>query len=299
MSNVDDFITKENGADTAPKEQASYDENEWRLQKQSEREQAFNLIDDTAGAITKDSAKFKQFLNVQSNFDRYSVGNTLLIVAQKPNATKLADYDKWKEQGVAIKKGEKSFVILEPGDEYKRADGTLGVGYNSKRVFDISQTTSPQKSEPSVKKDDRLLIKAVMNNTPVPINISDKLADTVGAMYIPETKEILIRKGMEGSDIIRSLSLEMAHAYMDKGNYNRTANSFIALSVSYIICKRIGIDTSKHDLKSLPPKYASFDTQTMRNELTTIRNVSNEIWGSMSQVLNPPSKNQTKSEQGR
>jgi len=299
MGNLDDIITKDNPAVATSKEKAPYDEKEWKQQKQIEREQAFTLIDDTAVAMTKDTKMFKDFLNVQSIFDRYSVGNILLIVAQKPNATNLANFDKWKEQGVKIKNGEKSFVILEPGDEYKRADGSLGVGYNSKRVFDISQTNSTQKVDPIVRKDDRLLIKALMNNTPVPIIISDKLDNTTGSVYIPENKEILIRKGMVGPDIIRALSLEMAHAYMDKGNYNRSVSSFIALSASYIICKRIGIDTNAHILKCLPPKYAGLDAQAMRNELAAIRNLANEISSSMSQVLNPPLKKQNKSEQSR
>ncbi len=85
---------------------------------------------------------FENYLKVQSNFDLYSRENSLLIQAQKPFATKLADSNAWKEQGIMVKKFEykNPVMILEPGNQYERPDGSIGQSYNVKKLYDISQT---------------------------------------------------------------------------------------------------------------------------------------------------------------
>lgn len=287
-------------------EKKPFDKVTWAEQKQIEREQAFNLIDTTASDVVLDGNKFKQYLDVLSKFDKYSLGNTLLIMAQNPNATKLADFEHWKENKAIIKKGEKGICILEPGEEYKREDGTLAVSYNVKKLFDITQTTATQKAPPTVKLDDRIILKALLNNSPVPINISENLRDNVGALYKHDTKEILVRKGMDGSDIVRSIAQEMAHAYLATSldrdaNYNRSENSFNAYAVSYVICKRNGIDTNNYDFTDISELFSGLDTQTIREELSGIRTVANDISNNMADVLNSTTKqhNKNKSEQSR
>ena len=45
----------------------------------------------------------------------------------------------WQEDGVKVSKGAKSLSILEPV-EYAKKDGSTGIAYNVKKVFDVSQT---------------------------------------------------------------------------------------------------------------------------------------------------------------
>ena len=113
MSNFDDiFTTTPKETKEVPKaENAEFDRTSWAEQKQIEREQAYSLIDATAENLTQNGSKFKGYLDVQSKFDRYSVANNLLILAQKPEATRLADFKTWKENDAAIKKGEKGITI--------------------------------------------------------------------------------------------------------------------------------------------------------------------------------------------
>ena len=300
MSNLDDiFTTTPKETKDAPKaENAQFDRISWAEQKQIEREQAYSLIDTTAENLTHDGSKFKGYLDVQSKFDRYSVANNLLILAQKPEATKLADFKTWKENDAAIKKGEKGITILEPGDEYTREDGSIGVSYNVKKVFDVVQTNAKQPTAPTVKKDDRLLLKALVSNTLVAININDQMPDNVNAMYKPNTKEILIRKGMDGADIFKALSQELAHAEMDKGSYNRSEFVFPAYCTSYILCKRNGIDVSSYSFDRLPTEYKNMEAKDIRAELSKIRDTSNDISSKMTKVLEPP-KNKVKDDNVR
>jgi hypothetical protein len=82
---------------------------------------------------------------VQAKFDMYSAANTLLIFKQMPNATQLKSFEDWNKDGVQVRQKQKSIAILEPV-EYTKSDGTPGLGYNVKRVFDRSQTNSKREA---------------------------------------------------------------------------------------------------------------------------------------------------------
>ena len=92
-----------------------FDVEEWAANKKAEREQAYSLITAMAKSVATHGDKLKSYLDVQSRFNKYSVGNALLITSQMPNATRLADYKTWKDAGVHVKKGETGIVVLEPG----------------------------------------------------------------------------------------------------------------------------------------------------------------------------------------
>lgn len=112
---------------------------EYAEKKRAEKEKVYQMIDDAAREIVSDPEKFKSFLDTQSRMDRYSAANALLIYSQYPQATQLKDFDDWGKDNVKITKGAKSISILEPV-EYTRADGSPGISYNVKKVFDVTQT---------------------------------------------------------------------------------------------------------------------------------------------------------------
>ena len=154
MSSFDDLFRQEN-EQPVPRNDLPFDKEAWKQQKQEQREMVYAMIDDTAQTVARDGAAFQKYLDVQSRFDRYSVANALLILAQKPDATRIADFDTWKEQGAYIRKKETGFYILEPGEEYRRDDGSVGISYNLKKMFDISPTGNSRKQETPTYPDDR------------------------------------------------------------------------------------------------------------------------------------------------
>lgn len=285
MSSFDDLFPQRN-EQPAPQSNQSFDKEAWKQQKQEQREMVYSLIDDTAQTVAKDGTAFQKYLDVQSRFDRYSVANALLILAQKPDATRIADFDTWKEQGTYIRKKESGFFILEPGEEYQRDDGTVGISYNPKKMFDISQTGARKRETPSYP-DDRTRIKALMDHAPVPIRISDTLPEGANALYLPETREIHIRKGMDAGNIFRSLSQELAYAQMDKGDgsYSRSNYVFHAYCVSYMLCKQYCVDTNGYRFDRAPKMLEGLKSQDIRNELSVIREAAGEISGRMNQML--------------
>ena len=57
-----------------------------------------------------------------------------------PYGNKIALYD--------IKKGEKGIAIFQPGTSYQRRDGSIGINYNVKHIFDITQTSADEIPSP-------------------------------------------------------------------------------------------------------------------------------------------------------
>lgn len=137
MSNFDDIFESVPQTD-------EFDKEAWAAKKKAERDEVYALADATAETICTDGSKFRDYLDVQAAFRNYSATNALLILATKPDARRLGDKDFWRDQGVYIKRQEfgRPIKIVESNGEYTRDDGSIGVSYNIKRVYDISQTTA-------------------------------------------------------------------------------------------------------------------------------------------------------------
>ena len=289
MSEFDDIFTTPN---KEPEDVSvpPFDKEEWVQQKKAERVQAFETIDQMASLMTLSGDHIQQYLDLQSRFPRYSVGNILLLSAQKPEANRVGDFKFWKESGAFIKQGETGIVILEPGNEYTKEDGSVGVAYNAKRVFDISQTTAKIPDEPQVHRDERLLIKALIYNAPCEIRLDDSKDYSAGlaAVYDPNDRTIYVERGHDAGELFQDIAQELAHAHMDsaaeKGSYNREQNVFTAFCVSYMICKRNGFDTKEYVFE-IPESFKEMDSRGIRAELGKMRDVANSITADMDRMF--------------
>ena len=134
-----------------------YDKEQWAAQKQAERKEAYELIDNTCSEMAVGGDSFRQYLDVQGRFDRYSVNNAILVSAQMPEAAQLKDKASWKQSRVYVNKDAQKITILEPSKEYTRDDGTKAVSYNAKVVYDISQTSAKDRQEAAEPKSMREL----------------------------------------------------------------------------------------------------------------------------------------------
>ena len=95
-----------------------FDKEEWAAAKQAQRKEAYELIDNTCSEMVASGDSFRQYLDVQGRFDRYSVANAILVSAQMPEATQLKEYSKWKANRVYVNKDAQKIIILEPSKEY-------------------------------------------------------------------------------------------------------------------------------------------------------------------------------------
>src|SRR5699024_9265852 len=70
-----------------------------------------------------ESDKYRRYLSVMSRFHRYSVNNTMLIYMQRPDATLVAGYNKWKNQfSRHVKRGEHGITIIAPTPYKKKIE---------------------------------------------------------------------------------------------------------------------------------------------------------------------------------
>lgn len=281
-----------------------FDKDAWAAKKQAERQSVYELVDTVTKEVAADGGRLQQYLDVQARFGRYSVTNALLILAQRPQATRLRDFDGWKDAGMSVQRQQKGISILEPGNEYRREDGSTGVSYNVKKVFDISQTAplrlscrhaaaakrteSSHKTTPfATKPDDRLLLKALIHHAPVPLQTVDKLPEGPGAYYDHDQQWLFVQRGLTAADIFRSVAAELAHVEiaLAQDDYTRAPAAFPAYCASYLLCRQYGVDTGSYTFHQLPESLQTADAQSIRATLNTARDAAVTISSRMYRVL--------------
>ena len=188
-----------------------------------------------------ESEKYMRYLSVMSKFHRYSVNNTMLIYMQKPEATLVAGFNKWKNQFERhVKKGEHGITIIAPTpykkkiEEMKRdpdthapildADGKAVMEekeieipmFRPVKVFDVSQTDGKPLPELSSSLSGTVphyeaFLEALRHSAPVPIEFEPMAANTDG-YFSPDQQRIAIREGMSEVQTVSATVHEIAHS---------------------------------------------------------------------------------------
>lgn len=269
---------------------------QWAEKKQAEKDAVYKLIDDTAVEVTSSPDKFKAFLDTQARMDRYSAANALLIYKQIPEATQLKDFDDWTKEGVKINKGSKSISILEPV-EYTKKDGTPGVSYNVKKVFDVSQTNGKRIPAPTLNRDPQKLVPMMLDSAPVEIETVDELPyDNMGALYDNDSQAILVKRGIGDSvAICQCVAQELGHAQLAVNSeaYSRKDCGFDAVCVGYMLCKKYGVDAQNFNISNLD-SFKNKEPKAIRAELTKVRGAMNEIHSRVSDEMYRKSQEKSK-----
>lgn len=268
-----------------------FNKEEWAAAKQAQRQEAYEMIDNTCAEMMKSGDSFRQYLDVQGRFDRYSVNNAILVSAQMPEATQLKERAAWKQSRVYVNKDAQKIVILEPGKEYTREDGSKAVGYNAKEVFDVSETSAKDRQQPQEAKTMRELVSAMIDASPVGFQPVEELE--VPAFYDSSQQTIFIRTVLSEEQLFVSMAKEVSAAVLDfKHNESRDASDFKSFCVAYMVSSRYGVDTRGFNFDRLPKEYEGMDTQAFKGELGSMRDVLGEIQSDMykSMEKNKPPK---------
>jgi hypothetical protein len=291
MQNFDDLFT----TPSTPQE----DKAAWATRKQQEREALYAQIDEAVSTMASDGPRFQNYLDVQARFDRYSVANAVLIASQMPEATRLGDFDAWKASGAYVKRGAVGLSILEPGKEYQREDGSVGVSYNVKKVFDISQT-SAQRPAQKTHPEDRQLLRALLNDPPCKIEVTAEVPDGRKVAYIPDEKNgaILVRQGLDAHTIFRGLAQELSRVHLDRSGHQSASPDFAVYAASYLLCQRNGVPVDSFSFQRMPAAYKEMDPQDLRKELGIIREVAGDVTASMNRFFEVQQRSQKNREPG-
>lgn len=269
----------------------AFNKEEWAAQKQEQRKEAYELIDNACSKMMVNGDSFRQYLDVQGHFDRYSVNNAILVSAQMPEATQLKDYGNWKQSRVYVDKDAQKVTILEPGKEYQREDGSKAVGYNAKVVYDVSQTSAKDRQQPQEQKTMRELVSAMIDASPVSFVPMDDLE--LPAFYDSSQQTIFIKTGLSEEQLFVSMAKEVSAAVFDcKHKESRDDSDFKSFCVAYMVSSRYGVDTKGFNFDKLPKEFEGMETQEFKGGLGSMRDVLGEIQSDMYKSLekNKPPK---------
>ena len=239
-----------------------------------------------AVAAIHDSEDFRRYLDVQARFHHYSVGNTLLILLQRPDATQVAGFHAWRKMGRHVTRGEKGIAIVVPhvrkrkneDDEDERITG-FGTGY----IFDISQTDGeplPAVEVPVLEGEegselfDRLAGLVAAEGLSLERRPADMMPPDVMGFYTPRERQIVVGEAAP-LQMSKTLAHELAHHYTGLVDANRSEHETVAESVAYIVCASHGLDTGARSF----PYVAiwSQDPAVFRQALGTIQRVSAQL----------------------
>lgn len=261
---------------------------EYAEKMRKEKEAVYQMADETATEIVANPEKFKAFLDTQSRLDRYSAVNALLIFKQRPDASQLKNFDDWSKENVKIQKGAKSVSILEPV-EYAKRDGTIGISYNVKKVFDISQTNGKKPPAPSVNRDPKALITTMLDSSPVNVEAADDLPyPNMAAFYNNEEQTLYVKRDVGDSvAVAQCVAQELGHAQLsiNSESYSRADMGFQAVCIGYMLCKKYGVDTQNFAINRIPDSLSSKEPKDIRFELSKTRNAMADIHSRISDEL--------------
>ena len=258
----------------------------YMAEKQSSRDRLKEITASIEDGIKElfQSESYAQYLQTMSRFHHYSVNNQVLIHMQKPDATLVAGFNKWKNQfGRNVIKGEHGIKIIAPTPFKKKieqekldpdtqlpmldADGkiiteekTIQIPmYKPVTVFDVSQTEGkplPQLAHDlsgNVANYD-VFMEALRRSSPVPISI-EVMGGGMDGYFDLEHQDIAIRKGMSEVQTVSAVIHEMAHALLHNRTkdteektpeLSRSTEEVQAESISYAVCAYYGIATGEN-----------------------------------------------------
>jgi antirestriction protein ArdC len=217
-------------------------------------QQAFHKLIDAVAAGK--SEKLVEYLKAMAKFHRYSLGNTILINFQKPDATHVAGFWTWKKLGRYVKKGEKGIAIMAPIiakrtiEQYdKEQEEETLLAFKPAYVFDISQTEGKQLPEHSIVKGypaqymERL--KAHIRNKGIELDYSDRTGLAEG---YSTGGRIILRKSLEGAQEFSVMVHEFAHEMLHKDRTSLSQDKKVveteAEAVAFVVCHAIGLDVN-------------------------------------------------------
>lgn len=192
-----------------------------------------------------DMEKYRNYLRTMSRFHNYSLNNQALIHLQRPDATFVAGYNRWRDKfSRHVLRGEKGITIIAPTPYKKKieqekldpdtklpildADGKIVTEekeieipmFRPVKVFDYAQTdgkplpervASPVANLTGSVENYEAFMEALRRSSPVPVEFKPLSADMDG-YFSPKSQSITLREGMSEVQTVSAAAHEIAHA---------------------------------------------------------------------------------------
>ncbi len=192
-----------------------------------------------------DMEKYRNYLRTMSRFHNYSLNNQALIHLQRPDATLVAGYNRWRDKfSRHVLRGEKGITIIAPTPYKKKieqekldpdtklpildADGKIVTEekeieipmFRPVKVFDYAQTdgkplpervASPVANLTGSVENYEAFMEALRRSSPVPVEFKSLSAEMDG-YFSPKSQSITLREGMSEVQTVSAAVHEIAHA---------------------------------------------------------------------------------------
>lgn len=264
-----------------------------------------------------ESDKYKEYLQTMSRFHRYSVNNQMLIYMQKPAATHVASFSKWRDQfGRNVKRGEKGIKIIAPTPYKKKVEETkldpdtklpmldengkvikeekeIQVPmYRVVSVFDVSQTEG--KPLPQLVSDLSgnvqnydAFVEAIRRSSDVPITF-EPMDQSMDGYFSLDEQKIVIRSDMSEVQTVAALLHEMAHSKLHNAKFSdehnpetakisRSTEEVQAESIAFTVSAYYGIKTDENSLAYIALWSKDKELPELKSSLEIINKTANKM----------------------
>lgn len=254
------------------------------------RELQAQLENQVAELVTGED--WAKMLQTASRFHRYSANNVMLIMVQRPDATRVAGFQTWKSLGRYVRKGEHGIRILAPC-RYKVEtddgdDRWIVRGFTTATVFDVSQTDGADLPD---------AVPAVLLEGEAPAGLWDGLAKQVAEAGFmlercqPEqiggangrtdfgARTVRVRSDVSDAQATKTLAHELGHILCGhevslfgcRGRLEVEAES-----VAYVVCQAQGMASDGYSLPYVAG-WSGGDVAQVRQTAETVVRVAGGI----------------------
>ena len=258
-----------------------------------------------------DSDKYRDYLRTMAKFHHYSFNNSLLIWAQRPDATAVAGYRAWQTKfGRTVNPGAKGIMIYEPssykrtlrevvtdedgnpvldkdGNEVTRAVERTFPSFKVGYVFAYEDSSGPPL--PSIvsivdKEVDNFnsVMNALQKVSPAPIRF-DAVNGGANGYYDLLKREIVVKDTLPQAQKIKTAVHEVAHSILhDKidgldQEANKREMEISAESIAFVVCQYFSLNTSEYSFGYVGSWSAGKELKELQTKMEIIRSTAHTI----------------------
>ena len=265
MANLEEIIAAKAASDS-----------QWKNQHQADRQAVTEMQDCGIELIVTDPAQYIRYLTMQGDNPAYSAGNVAIVLAGMEKATVFGTRDRWQSLGRTVLTEEQDHgVKIFARDARTKA-------YSLTDAYDVSQTQGKDLKHRALREDSAEMSSALQTllNYSKAEPAVDRSLDAP-AFFDEDKRELAINPNYTDPEAFASIAAEVALTrYHDKG-YNRDYSwaryELDAQSVSYILCRRYGVEPKQPNLERLGERFAGMDMDECKSVLDKIQDMSKQI----------------------
>jgi len=242
-----------------------------------------------------------RFLTVASRFHTYSPNNVWLILAQRPDATRVAGYRAWQKLGRQVNKGSKGIAILAPCVYRRRGVDESEVaedpalpkvlrGFTVVHVFDEADTTGEPLADvaPVLLEGDAALWDDLAAQV-ISAGFTVARGDCRGANGYTDfaTHTVVVADHLSGRQADKTLCHELAHVCLHDSSrivVDRDLAEIEAESVAFIVCNALGIDSASYTLPYVA-RWAGGDVDRIRRTAERVVTTAQAVLAAMAPAV--------------